>query len=110
VAAGVHDPRSFAGKGQAGFLLHGQGVDVRPEGHGFALAALQHRPAAGAARKAVYRITHGLQLLLNVVRGPEFLPGELRVPVEPAALFGDIASGGLGGLSEIHKKYPFPGV
>ena len=31
VAAGVHDPITFRGKGQTGLLAHGQGVHVGPE-------------------------------------------------------------------------------
>ena len=103
VAAGVHHARVLAGEGQPGLLLHGQGIDVGPEGHGPALAAVQHGPAAVVVRIAVDGIAHFLQLRLDLVGGRRLLQGQLGVLVEPAALFDDIALSGFRGLFEIHK-------
>ena len=91
VAAGVHHTRILRGKGQAGLLLHGQGVDVRPQADGPACLsapddAQNARAGAGPGLDA-----HGRQLPKDQGLGAGLLPAQLRVGVDVPAKAGHIA-------------------
>ena len=85
VAAGVHDAGDLGGKGQAGLLLDGQGVHVRPQQHrgtGAAAANLSHH--AGVPYRAEGDGPGG-QLLPYPAAGLKLLEPQLGLPVEGTA-------------------------
>ena len=85
MAAGVHDARVFAGKGQAGGLGDGQGVYVRAQGDAFAgLSALYESDRAGGQGALHAVAAEALKELHYLFSGPELVVAQLRVGVEVA--------------------------
>ena len=86
MAAGVHDPGVAGGVGQAGGLLNGQGVHVRPEGHGFGLPGVQIGADAGGNGRKRLHLKAG-QGGMNVGAGLRQTVVQLGDAVQGAAVF-----------------------
>ena len=85
VAAGVHGA-VLGGVGQAGVFPDGQGVDVRPEQHGFAwLSAHEVGHQAGVALEPGDGDAEGGKLRRDVLGGLVFTETQLRVLMKMAA-------------------------
>lgn len=92
MSAGVHDAVDLAGKGQTGLLPHLQRVHIAPQqdgpaglraGDGGQNARIQPAGPPGDAQL--------IQLLPDGGAGIIFLSAQLRVSVEPAALFDQVS-------------------
>ena len=82
MAAGVHLPRLAGGKGQAGLLLEGQRVDIRPQGDGLArLAALDLRNQSGRLEPAIGNAQF-VHFFGDLLCGAELLEARLRMLVK----------------------------
>ena len=86
VAAGVHQARTLAGMGQAGFFLDRQGVHVGPQpDRARPVAAAKAADHAGATEAARDLVSPGRQALGHQIAGAEFLESQFRVAVDGVA-------------------------
>ena len=109
MAAGVHDAVVLGGKGQAGALLHGQGVDVGTEHDGLAGAAgVQRGDETGVVREGLDLQAHGLHVLDQGLGGLNLLEAQLRVLVVVSASLDDIRGVLLRKCSDVHFYSPLP--
>ena len=108
VAAGVHDAVVLRGKGQAGALLDGQGVDVRAEHDGLAGAAgVQRGDEAGVVREGLHLQAHGLHVLHQGLGGLKLLEAQFRVLMVVSASLDDIRGVLLRKCSDVHFLLSF---
>ena len=90
VAAGVHAPGVFGGKGEPGLLLDGEGVDIGPETDGLSrLAAIEDAHHAGVGA-GVGLDAHLRQLPEDALLGAVLVAPQLRVGMDIPAEGGHI--------------------
>ena len=91
VAARVGDPVDLRAVADVLLVLHGEGVDVGPEGDDRAVAGAEHDVAhePGAGFEPLRGQPEVAQVLAHPARGCLLLPGQLRVRVQVAAHLGE---------------------
>ena len=93
VTAGVHDARVFGGEGQARLFLERKGVVVAAERDAIAIGvdgAAEDGHAARFADAGVRMEAHFAQAVGDEGHGAEFLLGQFRMAVQPAAPLNDL--------------------
>ena len=98
MAAGMHHVGHLAGKGQAGLLLHGQSVYIRPQGHAAArtLFAMDQRHDSGGYRGLDLIYAVFCQLFPDEGGGHELVAPDLRMPMDLPPNVHDLIIAGLG--------------
>ena len=100
MAAGMHHIGHFAGKGQPRLFLHGQGVNIRPQGHAAAraLLAMDQRHDSGGHRGLNLIHTVFRQLFPDEGGGHKLITPDLGMPMNLPAKAHNFIIAGLGSI------------